>query len=287
MKGEQIVSIAINPTTNNYDYQNYLSDTQSNASSKQNTYKEIFNDLLNLSNEYAGGQTPQFLPSENFTPTTSKPDPTIDQEKTFLTNLQTKLGSTDSATSNLLEKLAATQLNVKNDLTGFNPSTATDGQVDHLFKQLTDTLASADPLLAANSLNSQNTSFPLAGVLDNNLNGTSSSLSVDDMKNLLTNFMDLLTSNSNDSDDLTSTSSSSTLDTSLLDQLSGLDTSSASDGQIQSIFSTIAQALQNSQVQGQDNTSLQQTSDDTGFPPILQTSGAALPPFNWKPSSTL
>lgn len=286
MKGEQVVSISINSNLNNYDYQKYLSETQGKVSDKQNTYKDLLNDYLKLSNEgmqqYTGDQSTQFLPTGNYSPTGSEPDLTTDQKKAFLTNLQTKLSSTDPASSTTTDKVAAARSAVKADLTNFNASTASDDQVNSLFKQVTDTFASTHPHRGNHHLHAQNQGNPFS-VGTNNVDQTSSNLTVNDMKTFLTNLMDNLSSNSSGN----TTSSQNPLDLSFADQLSGFDTSSATDDQIQSLFSQITEALNNSQTQGQDNTSLQQNSIDTGFPPILQASGAALPPFNWKPTSTL
>jgi hypothetical protein len=303
MKGEQAMSISINSNLNNYDYQKYLNATQGNVSNQQNTYKDLLSDYLKLSNEgmqqYTGDQSTQFLPTGNYSPTASEPDLnlTIDQKKAFLTNLQTKLNgagsasspsspaSSPSSASTTTDQVAAARAAAQADLTNFNASTASDDQVNSLFKQVTDTFASAHPHRGKHHMHAQNQANPLS-LGTNNVDQTSSNLTVDDMKTFLTNLMSNMDNLSSDGSGNT-TSSQNPLDLSFADQQSGFNTSSASDDQIQSLFAQMTAALNNSQTQGQDTTSLQQNSSDTGLPPILQASGAALPPFNWKPTATL
>jgi hypothetical protein len=248
------VSISIN-TQNGYDYSKYLNASQSKDTDKQGQYAQYLNDFLNISNEGMQGlngvQATQFLPTGNYGTTL-----TTDQEKTILSKLQSKLNSTDSSSS----KFAQARSTIKDDLKDFDASTATDDQVDNLFKQVTAALKGTLP-----SNGSSLSAFGLS-----NLNSTGSTVSVDDMKSFLMNLVDKMSS-------VDSTSTQNTLD-----PFSGLDPSSTTDDQTQNLFDlmTGASGL------GLDNPILQQDSNNTDFPPILQTSGVALPPFNWKPTIT-
>jgi hypothetical protein len=249
------VSISIN-TQNGYDYSKYLNENQSKATDKQGQYAQFLNDYLNISNDgmqgYNGVQPTQFLPTGNYGPAL-----TTDQEKTILTKLQSKFSSTDSASSS---KFAQARSTIKDDLKDFDASTATDNQVDTLFKQVTATLKGTLP-----SNGSSLSAFGLS-----NLNSTGSKVSVDDMKSFLMNLVDKMSS-------VDSTSTQNTLD-----PFSGLDPSSTTDDQTQNLFDLMSGASG----LGLDNPILQQGSTNTDFPPILQTSGVALPPFNWKPTVT-
>ncbi|MDP4087187.1 MAG: hypothetical protein Q8934_21735 [Bacillota bacterium] len=275
------MSISINPNLTSYDLANYLGNTQNTNSNSRAQNSQFLNDLLNISNVGQTGNNgsllTQFLPTGNYGPTISEPPLTTDQKKQFLENLQVKVNSADStSSSNGQERFAAVQSTIKNDLSGFDASTATDDQVSKLFDQVTQTMKSARA--HHHESNSQN-----------NSNSSNSTLSVDDMKPYISNLIDKLSFSGVDSTDGTDSTDESTgpllnpQDSSLGDLLSGFDSANATDDQVQNLFTTVTNLLNNSQDQGKDDPSLQ-TSE---FPTVLQTSGATLPPFNWKPSTTL
>jgi hypothetical protein len=123
---------------------------------------------------------------------------------------------------------------------------------------------------------------PLSMALSNQGQSGSSPLTADEMNTFLSSFLDNLSLG----DATGSTDGTSSQDDLLSgDQLLGVDPSNSSNDQILGLLNQLTNNVQNSQAAGQDSAFVDQSGSDTGFPPILQVSGATLPPFDWKPGS--
>lgn len=272
------MSISINPyASNNY----YLNQTQTNkVSSKQDTYAQSLGDMLQLSGSYqtyTDGTPVAYTKDGN----DSSSPLSMDDKKNYLTNLQTYLNSANlSSSSSTSDRFMQTLSSMKDSLSSFDPTNATDDQVNNLYQQTVQTVDSARP-------KHHHHKNDLSSIM-NSILASDNSNSVDDMKSLLSTLSDKLSASSTNSttstSNATSVSNPSDLKTTLQTILSGTDLSTSSDTQIQDLFSQVLDAIKNSVNQQQggndQNSNAVQAESQVFTQPVY-------PVFNLNPTTSL
>jgi len=278
------MSISINSNyANLYGSQNAANVTNTSTSSSQQTdtsSQPAFRDYMQLAASQ-GNSIGNYDSS-----TRDKTSLTTEQKTTYLETMLKRIQSTDTSDSSNLPESLQTALSTVNDLlSNFDASSSSEEEISNLFASVTETLEKAKPSKAEMQANGMTPPPPPpinsnAEQAENTAAETSTALSVDQMKEFISNLISTLNSN----DDSTKSISDS-LSTNLIDQLSEYDETTATDKEVQALFENLMQQLEEAQ-QSTQTAANSESSSTEAFPNSIQMTGASLPPFNWKPSTT-
>jgi hypothetical protein len=263
-----------NSVTNKHHPHRHSSD--STANKEQSTSSDSVQFSLEMMEYLAGLQNQTSVSTGNYGSDSGENALTTEQKKSILANLQTKLSSLGSSPSSDLVDNAAnnnadnTISTIKDELSTFNASTATDQQVSDLFGEVTQTLESSRPSISNGNASQQAANLgglppmmkAMGGVVppfawgigdeqDSQQSGdnTVNTLTTDQKKSILADMQNKLSSlsssGSNDSSDNVANNAAKILST-IKDELSGFDASTATDQQISDLFGEVTQTIEQS-----------------------------------------
>lgn len=121
--------------------------SRSTASEEQGTSTDTVQ-FSQQSMEYLiGYQNPNPVSTGNYGPNSSEPELTTDQKKAILADMQNRLSTLSSSSSGIPVSGNATNpfSTIKDELSGFDSSNATDEQISDLFDEVTQTAEQALP----------------------------------------------------------------------------------------------------------------------------------------------
>lgn len=277
------MSVSINSNYPNlYGNWTTASITNSMASTQQTSTnsESAFKDYMQLAT------STQSISSGNYSSsTTDLASLTTEQKIAYLETMLKRLESTDSKSSNLPESLQAAMNTVSDLLSNFDASNSSEEEVSELFAAVTETLEKAKPSKAEMQANGMTPPPPplnnTAIQMDDTSSETSTGLSVDQMKVLISNLIDTL----NGEDDSTNVITN-TLSPAITDQLSNYDETTATDEETQTLFDNLMKLLETNQQSTLTDTNAVSSSEEI-FPSSIQMTGTSLPPFNWNPNITV
>ncbi|GKU82180.1 hypothetical protein [Niallia sp. NCCP-28] len=279
------MSVSINSNyTNLYGSWNTANMTNTSTSNNQQTASSsqpAFGDYLQLATNNQGNSIGNYdsISTDNTSLTTK-------QKTAYLETMLKRIQSTDTSDSSNLPEGLQTALSTVNNLLGnFNASSSSEEEISNLFTSVTETLEKSKPSKAEMQANGMTTSPPPpinsnAEQSENTAAETNRALSVDQMKEFISNLISTLNSDSDSTESI-----SDSLSTNLIDQLSEYDETTATDAEVQALFENLMKLLEESQQNTQTATSSESNST-AAFPNSIQMTGASLPPFNWKPNNS-
>lgn len=267
------MSISINSLYSNLlDSWSLKNGTTTNSTNDLQDSSQIsFGDYLQLAST-TQGNTSNY--SSNLVDNTTL---TTEQKTAYLETILTR--SQESSSSTLPESLKTALNSVNELLSEIDLSSKTVEEISNLFSSVTETMEKAKPTkieMQSNGITAP-PPLPIMNVTQSEESTSTSSgeLTVDQMKEFISNFLYALVSNDDDT-----TSISDSLGTNLTEDLTQYNESTVTDLDVQTIFESLVAQLQNA-------TQTADSSTTDSFPASIQMTGSALPPFNWKPSSSI
>lgn len=274
------MSLSINNYTSNSTYKTTQSDTSSTVTAHHHLHRhsskiaasgkqETAGDSLQLSQEMmeylAGYQNTTPVSTETYGSDSGENALTSDQKKLILADLQARLNGIDAADSGTKTSGTDPLSTVKEELSGFDASSATDQQISDLFDEVAQTLQSSRPpgfggeppeppeqAGGASGLPPMMKAMggvlpPFAWGIDESGDSQSSddtevTLTADQKKSILADIQAKLSKL--DSTQSGSTTSGSQALSAIKNELSEFDASKATDDQVSDLFDEVAQTIE-------------------------------------------
>lgn len=223
--------MSVSITTNgysNYVVQNSTANKVQNLQSNNN-HLGVNSDSLTISGEALAylSSTPSttILPSGNYTNTTRTEPLTTEEMSSYLSRMIKRLSTTnvDSGESESATKRASTIATLKETLEGFDLTSATDEEIESLFTNVTNILKDARPPREHHDL-------PPIELME----GVTSTIFNEENSNLLSAILNQLTSSEDNAE---------TTLLKLQETLSGVDPSTSTDEDIDSVFNMVMEAF--------------------------------------------
>lgn len=255
----------------------YLQVMQSSVAqiaSAQNQSVESFYDMLAASSQWR--DVPVFSASGSTNSTTELTALTTEQKTAFLENLQLKAITVGSKTDTTLPDSLQTAFNtISNLLSGFNEEESTEEEIASLFEQVAQILESVKPkqLMPAGTVSPS---------VITQTSQASEEYTAARMSQFLLNLISSLNTEDNSEVFIITDSTSNDMSS----ELENFDLESESDEQIDYLFDSIVQELEEEQSNASSSFSEDSETSSEIFPISIQLSGSSLPPFNWKPKTS-
>lgn len=227
-------SLSISITTNgysNYLVQNQTTNKVQNLQSNNNLLG-VNSDSLTISGEalayLSSAPSATILPSGNYTNTTRTEPLTTEEMSSYLSSMIERLTTTnvDSGESESASKRASTIASLKETLAGVELTSATDEEIESLFTNVTTILKEARPPREPHGL-------PPIEVME----GVTSTLSNEENSNLLSAILNQITSSEDNAE---------TTLLKLQETLSGVDLSTSTDEDVDSVFNIVMEVFNES-----------------------------------------